>query len=195
MTLLVEQQIGLPSFEELSEVLARTKGQTGAAETHGLLCGLLCTRGRFDERAWLAGVLDDIDCHDPFSEACRALLKRLEVATMHQLQSADCSFQILLPPDSEALTLRSQSLADWCAGFLAGVGLGGGCAQVLPSDSREILQDMTEMTRIDAAASADEEGNEAAYTELVEYLRVATLMIREELLGFDPMRASGQEGC
>ncbi len=40
---------------------------------------------------------------------------------------------------------------------------------------------MSELSRVDADACADEEESEVAYAELVEYLRVATLIIREEL--------------
>lgn len=182
VALLIEQAIGLPSFEELSEALSCTTAQIGTAESHGLLCGMLCARGPFDEEEWLARVLDDEDSEDPLVAACRGALRRLALATTHQLQSADCTFEILVPPDKEALAVRSQSLGDWCAGFLAGVGLGGSVySQVLPGDSWEILRDMGEITRIDVATCADEEGNEAAYAELVEYLRVGTLIIREEL--------------
>lgn len=182
LALLMEQKIEPPSFEELSEALSRTTTAIGAAESHGLLCGMLCTHGHFDEEEWLACVLDDVDWEDPIGEACRVLLKRLEVATIYQLESADCTFQILVPADSEALALRSEALAEWCAGFLAGVGLAGGVySQTLPQDSREILHDMAEMTRIDVATCDEEDANEAAYAELVEYLRVGTLIIREEL--------------
>lgn len=197
MALRIEQEVRSPSFEELNEALACTTAHTDAAETHGLLCGLLCACGQLDQGEWLARVLDDdVDGDDRSYETCRALLKRLEVATMHQLQSADCSFQILVPADSETLTLRSQSLVDWCTGFLAGVGLAGGIsAQMLPNDSREILQDMAEITRLDATGIADEEGQEAAYAELVEYLRVGTLILHEELQTLNPKQALDQEGC
>jgi yecA family protein len=182
VALLVEEAVEIPSFEELSEALTRAAAQIGSAESHGLLCGMLCARAPFDEGEWLGRVLDDVDSKDPLVEACRGVLRRLAGATMRQLQSVDCTFEILLPPDNEALALRSQSLGDWCTGFLAGVGLGGRVySQLLPGDSREVLQDIAEITRIDVATCADEEGNETAYAELVEYLRVGTLIIQEEL--------------
>lgn len=190
LNLSIEQETGLPSFEELSEALGgTTAAQTGAAESHGLLCGMLCSRDRFDEQEWLSRVLDDVEPEDPSAEVCLGMLARLEVATKRQLESQDCAFQILVPPDSEALALRSQSLGDWCVGFLAGVGLGGGVqARRLPHDTWEILRDMAEMTRIDIGACADDDGNEAAYAELVEYLRVGTLIVREELQASDTMQ-------
>ena len=195
MALVIEHEIGLPTFEQLSEVLGGTTAHIGAAESHGLLCGMLCTCPPFDEGEWLARVLDDVDSDDSFAEACRLVLKRLEVATMQQLMSGDCTFQLLVPADSEALVLRGQSLGDWCAGFLAGVGLGGVDIGTLPRDSREILLDMAEIARIDPATCAEDEANEAAYTELLEYLRVGTLMLREELQTSDQTESIERGGC
>jgi uncharacterized protein YgfB (UPF0149 family) len=151
---------------------------------------MLCTPDPFDEQEWLRRVLDDVDSADPFAQRCRAMLRRLKVATAYQLASADCTFHILVPPDSETLAVRSQSLGGWCVGFLAGVGLGiGAYVAMLPQDSREILQDMAEMIRIDVATCDDEEGNETAYAELVEYLRVGTLIVREDLQALDVTQA------
>lgn len=187
----MQQKIELPSFEAVRKALSRTATAIGAAESHGLLCGMLCTYGRFDEEEWLARVLDEVDAQDPVAAACRVLLHRLAVATTYQLASPDCTFQILVPPDSEAMALRSESLGQWCAGFLAGVGLAAGIAsQPLSQDSREILRDMSEITRIDVAHCTDADANEAAYAELVEYLRVGTLILREDFQACDRMQTT-----
>lgn len=50
-----------------------------------------------------------------------------------------------------------------------------------PPDTREILRDLSELTRAEVDACADEEESEVAYAGLVEYLRVATLIAREAL--------------
>ena len=45
----------------------------------------------------------------------------------------------------------------------------------------DIIRDLLQITRAELDDSTDEETNEAAYTELVEYLRVAAQLTYEEL--------------
>jgi uncharacterized protein YgfB (UPF0149 family) len=48
----------------------------------------------------------------------------------------------------------------------------------------DIIKDMLQITRASADDDGDEESNEIAYTELVEYLRVAAQLTYEELADF-----------
>jgi uncharacterized protein YgfB (UPF0149 family) len=50
----------------------------------------------------------------------------------------------------------------------------------------DIIKDMLQITRAAAGENEDEEGEESAYAELVEYLRVATQLAYEELAEFRP---------
>lgn len=90
-------------------------------------------------------------------------------------------FQPLLPDDDAPLEERLFSLANWCAGFLNGIGcaLDAAAAKTLLKDD-ETLADFTEITNMDFNAS-DTNENEALYVELVEYVRMAVLNIHENL--------------
>ncbi|MBV8975363.1 MAG: UPF0149 family protein, partial [Sinobacteraceae bacterium] len=70
----------------------------------------------------------------------------------------------------------------WCQGFLYGLGAGAITdATVLPGDVGEIVRDLTEISRAGVDASQEAESNEAAYTELVEFVRVGVQLLFEEL--------------
>ena len=60
----------------------------------------------------------------------------------------------------------------------------------LSEEAAEALQDLQQIARAglstyadDAAEDAPEEENEQAFCEIVEYVRIATLILREELRG------------
>jgi len=109
--------------------------------------------------------------------------------TRAQLCDPGLGFYLLLPAD-EALDEqgRTEALVQWCDGLLYGLALAGlGERQDLPDLVREFLNDVAQICR----ASVDdwpEEADEAAYTELVEYLRMGVLLINEEL---QPLKAPG----
>jgi uncharacterized protein YgfB (UPF0149 family) len=91
-------------------------------------------------------------------------------------------FEPLLPDDGAALDARTVALAQWCQGFL--YGLGGGAIRdinALPGQVGEIVRDLAEITRAGADADDNEEANESAYVELVEFVRIAVQLVFEEL--------------
>ena len=90
-------------------------------------------------------------------------------------------FQPLLPDDELPIGERLFAIANWCTGFLNGIGCAldaTAAAALLKDDST--LVDFTEITNIDFEAS-DTNENEALYIELVEYVRLASLNMHEDL--------------
>ncbi|HUN71314.1 MAG TPA: UPF0149 family protein, partial [Steroidobacteraceae bacterium] len=81
---------------------------------------------------------------------------------------------------------RAEALAQWCQGFL--YGLGSGAVQdagSLPGDLGEIVRDLTEISRVGVDIAQTEESNESAYAELVEFVRISVQVVFEEL---EPLR-------
>ena len=83
--------------------------------------------------------------------------------------------------------MRAAALAHWCEGYLHGlvsVDHGDALRQRLAEDPlADIIRDMLQLTRA-AADDSDDETNEAAYAEVVEYVRVAVQLAYEELAEF-----------
>src|SRR6266480_5553812 len=107
------------------------------------------------------------------SHAAAASLHALYAATADALLQPDMEFELLLPEDGQSIDARTAALAEWCQGFLYGLGAGAiPDAGGLPGEVGEIVRDFAEIARADVDARQAEESNESAYAELVEFVRV-----------------------
>jgi yecA family protein len=166
-------------YNQVAAALAGVNADVSAAEAQGMLCGLFCSPNEPAAARWVAQVLDGLS---PKGEPAREALEALTTLyhdTQDRLQNDSLAFEPLLPDDEAPLSERAQALGQWCEGFLLGVGLAESHDPAkLPREANEVINDLTEIARIDTDTEADED-SEIAYTELVEYLRAATLLVRE----------------
>lgn len=178
-------------YSDLDDALRRCGASWDAAQAHGMLCGRLCLPGgnsvRETVREWVVTVQDGADAG---SAECAALLERASATTLRQLAERLSQFAPLLPDDAVTVVLRTEALSHWCEGFLHGLVSGKHEAAVRARLAAEplsdIIRDMLEITRAAVDEQADEETNEEAYVELVEYIRVAAQLAYEELAEFRP---------
>ena len=124
--------------------------------------------------------MDGIDPEvDP--DTCTRLLAAIYELSRDQLTSSNFEFEPLLPDEHQVLAVRSLALGEWCTGFLFGLTMAGGVSlDTLPPDSREVVGDLSTFAHIRSTDSEDED-EEAAFLELVEYIRVGVMLISEEL--------------
>jgi len=177
------------TFALVEEGLRRAEASADAAEAHGSYCGLLCGLGNGAEAAWLADTLvesaADVPANAAVARQTGELLAALAASTRAALAGADMDFQPLLPDDAEPLAERVDSLAQWCQGFNHGLFVAGRIgdaeAELGSGNTAEIVRDFGEMAQVSVGdEEADAEG-EAAYAELVEYVRVSVQLVYEEL--------------
>ncbi|MDH3561200.1 MAG: UPF0149 family protein, partial [Gammaproteobacteria bacterium] len=84
--------------------------------------------------------------------------------------------------DDIPLALRSKALGQWCQGFLYGLALGGVPEEGgQPGNVQEIMRDFYEISQASFDHDSDDETDEAAYIEIVEYVRMSVLLCHEEL--------------
>ena len=175
------QELKQLDYEQLEAVLAQASATVNAAEGHGILCGLCCVRPFVNSGDWEPLILGEVSPEDAAVAEARRLLEQLWRQGILQLESSECAFQLVLPPDSRRLSQRTELLGCWCAGFLYALGLAG--EEVygkLSSEARDFIRDLSEISRIDSGAQGDDT-EEKAYTEVLEYVRVGVLMVYEDL--------------
>jgi hypothetical protein len=184
-------QGGAPGFGEVAEILEEVHSVTGTAESHGILCGLMCVPANFEFNAWVAHISEaDTQEESGLTGEQEERLKGLMRETLNQLDSPDMTVRLLLPDNSEKLQARVVALADWCRGFLFGIGISGcGSLEKIDKDSQEFIEDIKNISQVDEAGvdGTEMEEDEKAYFELVEFVRVGLLMFREDLMTNNPV--------
>lgn len=175
-------------YDNLNDALRRCGASWDSAQAHGLLCSRLAVGGADAGTGWLQQVLEGTSESDALRTGGAGLLNTLFQDTLRQLSERLSEFGPLLPDDSDSASRRASALARWCEGFLHGlvsIDHGEALKQRLARDPiADIIRDMLQMTRAAADEESDDETNEAAYAEIVEYVRVAVQLAYEELAEF-----------
>ena len=169
------------AFDAVERALAAGGSAVHAAEAHGCLCGALCARRDYLPAEWLDEILAD-PREDGALDPVPGALAELYESCGEALASGDLEFSPLLPDDEDPIQDRVAALAEWCQGFLYGLGSSGALSKTALGDEvQEFLTDLAEMTRVDASGDEVGEAEEAAYVELVEYVRTGVQLVYDEL--------------
>jgi uncharacterized protein len=174
------------TFPEVARVLQTLHSSVAAAESHGCLCGALCTTQQYPIESWLEELVPEAEA-DAADE--RAPLRLLFADTVRALRGDEMEFQLLLPDDDDPLVERASALSQWCQGFLYGFGTGRAVPRdELTGEVEEVLRDLTHISQASVESGADAEDEEQAYAEIVEYVRAGVQLVHDELL---EVRAAG----
>lgn len=181
--------------DALDAALKRCGANWDAAQSHGLLTGRLAVSGVAAGPDWLLHVLEGTDESNEFRLECQKMLDTLYQETFWQLSERLSEFVPLLPDDDSDTDVRTAAMAHWCEGFLHGlVSAQHGDAlrdRLAAEPLSDIIRDVLQITRAEVDGSTDDETNEAAYVELIEYVRVAAQLMYEEL---SPIRHGADAG-
>ena len=173
-------------FDAVQAALEKLKSNVNAAEAHGTLCGLLLENS--DMATWLKHTLDDLpDAGDVLAAEQLGVLKQLFEQSREQLNNVDMSFELLLPEESDDFGVRLLALSEWCQGLLYSAGIIGlGKTREIDELSQECLSDLLEISKLDHRQDCDEDA-EQQFIEIVEHVRMSTLMLNESV---NPVMAS-----
>ena len=175
----------LLEHEEVERRLASADLEISGAEVHGLLCGLLCSTATDARQIWFDELFIQAESGDLLLVECQHTLHRLYQQTLASMRDTGMGFALLLPDDEKPIRLRARGVRDWCIGFLYGLGLTGAAEESeLSQSTREALADFSEITRmnVDALDDSDEE-EEEALMQVSEFLRVAAMLVYDDLAG------------
>ena len=172
-------------FDTVQAALERLGANADAAESHGTLCGLMMSHATLS--GWLAHTLDEMPNRGNVLAAEQMqVLETLFEQTRELLDNGDLNFELLLPDDSDDFGLRLLGLSGWCQGFLYGIGATGAVQQdELDETARECLSDLLEISKLSHDEEASDEA-ELQFAEVVEHVRMATLMLNETLNPLKP---------
>ena len=163
------------AYNVCNAIIVQSDADLSAAEAHGMATGMLCVNEQAESVVWLAELLQN---SGSVIDADKNVLVRLFEETRRLLSSDEFEFDLFLPDDDSLLSERADALKNWCRGFLFGIGFRH-LASGFNKETREILKDITEFTRLDTDVDGEEDEND--FAEITEYLRSAVLLLRDEL--------------
>ena len=173
----------MQNYEQLNDILITSGAGLHASESHGFLCALVCGNGQVEEqkiREYFLLDSDEIVNPDECFNHLKALAENIEA----KMYSSDLDLELLLADEDDELVERSRSLAEWCQGFMSGLGLSGVKDGQIPSESQELIADFYKIANLDSDNKDDlDQGNDFALMELIEYVRMGTIYIFEDLQG------------
>jgi uncharacterized protein YgfB (UPF0149 family) len=180
--------LAVTDYRSFAHQLAAFRLDLSPAEVQGVICGLVCAGDASADVRWLGSWIGAVSLDEGHGAACRRQLLRIAQQTREQIEGEEGRFGLLLPGDEQPLAERAEALTEWSQGFLYGLGLTGVSEARLSGQAREVMQDFAEITRMDLNDLEETEENEQALTELHEYIWVAAMLLREELM---PPEVSG----
>lgn len=170
----------LPTYRDLHQALSKTTLKLHPSQAHGLICGIICgnpaTNAAWEEL--VTGGKGPAKTHE--------ILQSLFDASKTQLDDFLFEFELVMPSDSDDLPIRAEALTLWCQGFLTGLKM----AQVQivgrePGEMSEAINDLIEIAKMNYEDVVASEEDEAAYVELVEYVRMAAILIYQDIREHD----------
>lgn len=170
------------NYQELNNLLVDAKTGSSASECHGFVCGYLCICNTLSKDVFLNFLNTDTgdgNYLDIYGTEISKLVEDVNLA----LASDEFTLAILLPEGDSPLVERSEAFVRWCEGFLSGL-VSGGLTEfnLLTVESREVIQDMYKICRLDVDdIKAGGEDEETAFMELTEYVRVGVILLHDEL--------------
>ena len=163
-------------YQAFVTLLTASGHSVSPAELHGHLLGRSCAGAGFDAEGWLVEA-SELLAGEPQDNVRNALIG-LQEMVKGELTSDDMTVVLLLPTDDAPLPDRAAALGQWCQGFLSGFGLTRR-AYSLSDEANEVLRDLAAIAQVQDALEESEDG-ESDYMEVMEYLRVAPLLLFTE---------------
>jgi len=165
-------EVALPNYTELNLALSH---MLHPSEAHGLISGILCAHSKNTEFSW-----EELIGEKNLGKN-QELLQKLYDGSAAQLEDFSFEFQLVLPTDSESLPVRAEALTLWCQGFLTGINfISKRSKQAQSTETEEIINDIVEIAKMNYEDVVASEEDEAAFVELVEYVRMAAISIYQE---------------
>lgn len=164
-----------PDYDALAAILSAANTPFSVAYVHGMMSGLLCTDLRASDVLWEA-LLSNLPALAPVAANNESLKELFELSAKH-LQEAPGAMQMVLPEDAALLSVRLKALSEWCDGYLEGIAVEN--AGLKLDVVQEVLSDLAKIKEVVVKTKSSKE-NEASYVEIVEFIKVAVLLVYEE---------------
>ena len=183
----MEPDISYPAFRSIESALRSSGDVADPCELHGALCAMFAVSG-IGAHAWIRQVIGEGYARgDVSGREAERVLHDLYAGTVAQLRDTEMVFYPLLPGDEEDITVRTRSLANWCSGFLYGLGLSGVTeANFGEEETADFVRDLGDISRVTVDVREPDRSDEESYAEIVEYVRMGAILVATQFQGREP---------
>lgn len=150
------------------------------SEAHGTISGLLACGLNIEEKEYLALLSDVFNEGQSFSNELKGLFGQMYSHVVSCFNDTEHHFDLYLPDQDETLLDKANALVSWVSGFLLGFGLKQKDYGALSADVKEVINDFSEITKLDTDFGEEEE-DQQSFHEIVEYIRVSSLLCFAEM--------------
>ena len=174
------------NYEYIDQIRQKAGISIDMSGYHGKISAYLCCDSMKTETLLPEEINADESSLSSEAMKLRTVLLSLIIETLEKLNDSEMTFYPLLSPDTEPLIDKTLSLSSWCQGFIDGFGLtiAQKNTSIYPIDQDiigEIIEDFSQISKLTSASVMNQDGEELAYMEVVEYVRVSTQLIFEEM--------------
>lgn len=167
-------------FTQVEATLALAGIELSVSEVQGTVVGAIANHLKTGLSPDLLKLIEpEADANDGRYSQLSELLYDLYRENSEILFESKEGYDLLLPDDDENISIRVDSLAGWCKGYLLGLLYNDRFSvDQIPESGAEIVRDMMEIAEAGAGAD-DEQEEDWALGELEEYIKVGSQLIFE----------------
>ena len=174
------------NYEYIDQIKQKAGINIDMSGYHGKISAYLCCDSMKTETLLPEEINADESSLSSEAMKLKTVLLSLIIETLEKLNDSEMTFYPLLSPDTEPLIDKTLSLSSWCQGFIDGFGLviaqkNISIDQIEQDIIGEIIEDFSQISKLTSASVMNEDEEELAYMEVVEYVRVGTQLIFEEM--------------
>jgi len=170
-----------PDYQKTAQLFVALPFEDSTSNIHGSLSGLLSSGQLEALTIWFEEIFTGLDDGDSRVQEARQILGVLFKQAKEDI-GRGLGLTPFLPNDNQPLPHRAVALAEWCQGFLYGLGISGIKESEFSVQTQEALRDFSEMAQIDAESIEEDEEGEIAFNDLYEFIRIATMQICDDLV-------------
>jgi hypothetical protein len=172
----------LPGFDDVAHIFGKAALNVHPSYAHGFWLGMISGGRNISPKDWVDTVLGRPQAWGSLPTNVQHILLAIAEASVEQLGDPQYSLQLLLPDDDEALDDRLHGVSEWCTGFTQAFRhCNENHQELLQGDAAEALSDLNEIRQISLEIE-DGPQDEQNFVEVLEYIRVAVLLIHQDLL-------------
>lgn len=167
-------------FSSAQAIIASENAQLHASEISGVLSGLICAGFTRESADYMHIINDLLNNGEGLPTKVKTLVKLMFAQLWTDILDDSYRFQLLLPDDDESILERGNALSAWVQGFNLGFGLQQKNNAAISDDVKEVITDFAEIANLSDELEEDED-TEQAYFEIMEYVRISSLLCFSEL--------------